>query len=376
MKKEDCILHKTYLLSYNLQFFAENTAGDKTEDATSKKLSDARKEGQVAKSKELITAAALTALFLVLKTSTGFIANRFLGSMRKSFNNIDKVSDGEFNIQTMNGILSDAILDIIWTCIPVFITAMMVSFVVILAQVKWKVSGKLLKPKFNKINPISGFKKIFSKDKLVDLIIEVVKIALISYIAYDTLKSEWKTLMIFYAIELEQAIYLIGQLVIDLGIRISIIFLVIGFADLFYQKMKFKNDMKMSKQEVKDEYKNSEGNPQIKSKIRSKMREVSQKRMMQSIPQADVIITNPTHLAAAIKYDRENSEAPVLLAKGADYLALKIREIAKDNNIEIVENKPLARMLYHNVEVGAEIPPELYQMTAEVLAYVYGLKNK
>jgi flagellar biosynthetic protein FlhB len=134
--------------------------------------------------------------------------------------------------------------------------------------------------------------------------------------------------------------------------------------------------MRMTKQEVKEEFKNSEGNPQTKSRIRQKMREVSQRRMMQSVPQADVVITNPTHLAAAIRYDRESSEAPVLLAKGADYIAMKIKEIAKENNIEIIENKPLARMLYYNVEVGAEIPPELYQMTAEVLAYVYGLKNK
>ena len=132
----------------------------------------------------------------------------------------------------------------------------------------------------------------------------------------------------------------------------------------------------MTKQEIKDEFKNSEGDPQIKGKIRAKMREVSQRRMMQALPTADVVITNPTHLAAAIKYDKTVGEAPILVAKGADLLAQKIKEVAKENKIEIVENKPLARMLYYNVELGAEIPPELYQMTAEVLAYVYGLKNK
>jgi flagellar biosynthetic protein FlhB len=175
--------------------------------------------------------------------------------------------------------------------------------------------------------------------------------------------------------KLEQAILLIGDLVLDLGLRISMIFLVIGFADLLYQKMKFKKDMRMTKQEVKDEFKNSEGDPLIKNKIRAKMREVSQRRMMQALPTADVVITNPTHLAAAIKYDKATSEAPILIAKGADILAQKIKEVAKENKIEIVENKPLARMLYYNVELGAEIPPELYQMTAEVLAYVYGLKK-
>ena len=132
----------------------------------------------------------------------------------------------------------------------------------------------------------------------------------------------------------------------------------------------------MSKQELKDEFKNTEGDPQVKSKIKVRMREASQRRMMQALPQADVVITNPTHLAAAIRYDKDTENAPVLIAKGADYLAQKIKEIAKENNIEIVENKPLARMLYYNVELGAEVPPELYQMTAEVLAYVYGLKNR
>lgn len=134
--------------------------------------------------------------------------------------------------------------------------------------------------------------------------------------------------------------------------------------------------MKMTKQEVKDEYKNSEGDPKIKSQQRARMRQASQRRMMQELPQADVVITNPTHLAVAIKYDKEKYDAPVVIAKGADYLAQKIKDVARENDIEIVENKPLARMLYHNVDIGNQIPPELYQMVAEVLAYVYGLKGK
>ena len=150
----------------------------------------------------------------------------------------------------------------------------------------------------------------------------------------------------------------------------------IAFADWMYQKRKFNNDMKMTKQEVKDEYKNTEGNPQIKGQIRRKMQEASRRRMMQELPEADVVITNPTHLAVALKYDKEVAEAPIVVAKGADYLAGRIREVAKENKIEIVENKPLARMLYHNVELGEQIPPELYQMVAEILAYVYGLQGK
>lgn len=165
-------------------------------------------------------------------------------------------------------------------------------------------------------------------------------------------------------------------MVISLGMQISSVFLVIGFADLFYQRMKFKKDMKMSKKEVKDEWKNAEGDPHIKGKIKSKMLEASRRRMMSAIPNADVVITNPTHFAVALQYDRESGAAPVVVAKGADFMAQKIKDIAKENKVEIVENKPLARMLYFNVEIDQEIPQELYQMVAEILAYVYRIKNK
>ena len=152
-------------------------------------------------------------------------------------------------------------------------------------------------------------------------------------------------------------------------------YLVVGIADFIYQKYRFNEEMKMTKQEVKDEYKNTEGNPEIKGKQRQRMRDASRRRMMQDVPKADVVITNPTHLAVAVKYDAETAKAPIVLAKGEDYLAQKIRETAKEHNIEIVENKPLARMLYANVDIGEEIPPELYQAVAEILAMVYNMKN-
>lgn len=175
---------------------------------------------------------------------------------------------------------------------------------------------------------------------------------------------------------LNQALEVIGSIVINTGLKIAFIYLLVGFADLFYQRYKFKKDIKMTKQEVKDEFKNAEGDPQIKGKIRAKMREASQRRMMQSVPQADVVITNPTHFAVAVKYDASAGTAPIVLAKGADYVAQKIKEIARESHVEIVENKPLARMLYANVEVGQEIPPELYQAVAEVLAMVYKMQGK
>ena len=173
----------------------------------------------------------------------------------------------------------------------------------------------------------------------------------------------------------EKGLTVAGDVIIGAGLKISLVYLVVGIADFIYQKYRFNEEMKMTKQEVKDEYKNTEGNPEVKGRQRQRMREASRRRMMQDVPKADVVITNPTHLAVAIKYEPEVHKAPVVLAKGEDYLAQKIREAARENHIEIVENKPLARMLYANVEIGNEIPPELYQAVAEILAMVYNMRQ-
>lgn len=360
----------------NLQFFAEGPGGEKTEDATTKKLSDARKEGQVARSMELTTAAGLMSFFLVLRIFVSSIGSSFLESFSKSYHMIDLYAKEEFTISKGTSLISDVGIDILTICMPVLIVGVVVAFAVNLLQVKWKITGKPLQPKFNKINPISGFKKILSRDKIMELIKALLKIIVISILAYNEFKDQIDDLYILYQIEsLNTVIALIGNIVINFGIKVSVLLLIIGLSDFIYQKMKFKKDMRMSKQEIKDEFKQSEGDPHVKGMIKQKMRAASQRRMMQRLPEADVVITNPTHFACAIIYDKEASQAPILVAKGADYLAGKIKEIAKENNIPIVENKPLARMLYYNVDLEAEIPQELYQMAAEVLAYVYGLKN-
>ena len=363
-------------MKYNLQFFAqEGPGGEKTEEPTAKKLDDARKEGQVAKSQEANAAILLMGLFLSLKIFIGYIGNGLLEQMNYIFNNIDKFVKDDFNRNVAATLLQDGLITIVKIAAPVFLIGLVFAFVINIFQVKWKITWKPLKPKGNKINPISGFKKIISKDKIFDLLKAIAKIGIISIVVFSKLKDEWKMLYLLYDMELQQGVLYIGNLVIDLGLTISAVYLILGLADYIYQKFKFKKDMRMTKQEIKDEYKQTEGDPQIKGRIKQKMREVSQKRMMQSLPEADVVITNPTHYACAIKYDKDVSDAPILLAKGADILAAKIKDIAKENKVEIVENKPLARMLYYNVDVGDQIPPELYQMTAEVLAYVYGLKG-
>ncbi len=226
-----------------------------------------------------------------------------------------------------------------------------------------------------KFNPINGFKRILSKESFFELIKSIAKLGVIAYVAYISVRKNSDELFVLYDIPLMQAIILCGQVIVDAGLKIALVYLIVGIADFIYQKHKFHEEMKMTKQEVKDEYKNTEGNPEIKGRQRQRMREASRRRMMQDVPTADVVITNPTHLAVALKYDAEISKAPIVVAKGEDFLAMKIREAAKEHHIEIVENKPLARMLYANVDIGQEIPPELYQAVAEVLAMVYNLKN-
>lgn len=363
-------------MKYNLQYFADGAGGEKTEDATSKKLTDARTDGQVAKSQEFVMATSLMALFVILKIYVTTIGTKLIESFSEIYNKIPVIVSEDFNEVVAHGLIKQVFIDIIIIALPVFIVSFCVAFLVNLLQIKWQITMKPLMPKFSKMNPIKGFKKIISKDKIFELIKSIVKIVVIFYVVYDTLKDEWDIILQLYDISLNGSIALVGNMVISLGIKISALYMIIGLGDLFFQKMKFKNDMKMTKQEIKDEYKQSEGDPHVKGQIKAKMREISRRRMMQDLPKADVVITNPTHFAVAIRYEKDTAKAPIVIAKGADYLAAKIKEVARDNKIEIVENKPLARMLYFNVEIGAEVPQELYQTVAEVLAYVYGLKNK
>ncbi|MDR1700263.1 MAG: flagellar biosynthesis protein FlhB [Lachnoclostridium sp.] len=363
-------------MRYNLQFFAGNDAGEKTEEPTSKKLGKAREEGQVAKSQDLNTAVMLLVLFYSVQIFGGFMLNSFEEIIKFTADKIPELAKEEFTIGISGSIVGYNLLQIVLISLPIFAFAIFAAIIVNIVQVKWKPTLKPLKPKFSGMNPISGAKKLFSKDKIFDLLKTIVKLGFLFYVIYNALNDQWGLITNIYDLDFNRAVSLLVATILDLAIQISIVFFIIALVDYFYQKRKFKKDMKMTKQEVKDEYKQTEGNPEIKGQIRRKMQEASRRRMMQKLPEADVVITNPTHLAVAIQYDKKESEAPVVIAKGADYLAQRIKEIANENKIEIVENKPVARMLYHNVELGEQIPPELYQTVAEILAYVYGIKGR
>lgn len=368
------------MIKYNLQFFAKDgPGGEKTEPATQKKLNDVRKDGKVAKSKEIVNGLMLLSLFLLLKVWAGNLGISFMELFGGVYNHIPEMihmPDGKVPSGNFTGLIRQIIVSIIVIAGPIYLIGAFVAFVSNLVQVKWKPTSKPMQPKFSKLNPVSGVKRLFSLQSFVELLKSVLKIAVILYVAWQFIKDKIQILFYLMDMSLFSAVQEAGNLVIDLGIRISAIYMVIAFLDYAYQKWQFKEDTKMTKQEVKDEYKDQEGDPQIKGKQKQRMREASRRRMMQALPEADVVITNPTHYAVAIQYDSEKYAAPIVLAKGADYLAQKIKEIAKENHIELYENKPLARMLYANVEVGDQIPPELYPAVAEVLAYVYHLRDK
>ena len=366
-------------LKLNLQFFGDGEGGEKTEEPTHKKLTDARKEGQVAKSQELNHAISLVMVFLLLRIIGFYMGTRFMEMFTWVYEGIPSQivqTGGNLSVRDFCNYINRCALQLLLILLPVLLTGFTVSVIVNLLQVKWAPTAKPLAPKFNKLSPLSGVKRLFSMEKLFELLKSVVKIFVIGYMAYITLRDKIGMILLLENISLKEGVGLVLQTVLDMGFRIAILYIVVGVADYAYRRWKFHKDMMMTKQEVKDEYKNSEGDPQIKGKIRQKMREVSQRRMMQSVPQADVVITNPTHFAVALRYDLTIATAPIVVAKGADLLAQKIKDIARENEVEIVENKPLARMIYHNVELGSMIPPELYQAVAEVLAFVYNIKEQ
>ena len=365
-----------YRLQFNLQFFANDEGGERTEEATPKKKEDSRKEGQVAQSRELVTAATMFALFLSIKLFISFLGNKIYETFQYFYGQFGRyVSDGVDFVSAAR-LLNDIMIKTLIMTAPFLIVGLVVGVLATKLQFKWMVTAKPLEPKMSKLNPINGMKRLFSMQSLVNLVLSITKIILISYISYTCIVDKLGFIYHAYDIGISQSLVYLYDVVMDLGLKSSMVMLVIGAADYMYQRWKHNKDIKMSKQEIKDEFKNSEGDPKIKGQQRQRMQQASQRRMMQSIPQADVVITNPTHFAVALKYESNVSQAPVVTAKGADFLAFKIKDIARESHVEIVENKPLARMLYYNVDLDQEIPPELYQMVADVLAYVYNLQNR
>lgn len=362
----------SYLFRISLQFFADN--GDKTEEATEKKKRDVRKKGQVPTSQELTSAVVLLVAFIILKTFGASLYQKMSELTVRVF----EVYIYDENIFTVSGIMKFFIEIVLWflqAMLPIFSIIMVIGVVINIVQTGFLFTAEGLKPKASNINPLRGVKNLFSLKNIAEFFVKtVVKVLIVGIVAYNTIKDNTKGLVNTMNVSIIVSGEYIMTLMIDLGIKMSICLVVFAVVDYVYQRRKHKKEIRMTKQEVKEEYKQTEGNPQIKQKIKQKQRQMSISRMMQNVPKADVVITNPTHFAVAIEYKPDKNDVPIVVAKGQDYVALRIKEIAKANKVEIVENKPLARALYAKVEIGQAIPEELYQAVAEVLAYVYSLK--
>lgn len=260
--------------------------------------------------------------------------------------------------------------------LPVVGFAMLGGLIASYAQVGFLFTVEPMAFKFERINPVEGFKRLFSIRSFVEAMKSVAKILVIGYAAYSVYKSEFTRFPYLIDMDIRSSLAYLGQLILRLAFKVALYLIILAVIDYLYQRWQHNKSLKMEKQEVKDEFKQQEGDPQIRSKIKQKQREVSMRRMMQELPKADVVITNPTHFAVALKYDAAVMSAPTVIAKGQDRIALKIKELATEHNITIVENKPLAQALYKTTEIGDIIPADLYQAAAEVLAFVYKLKGK
>ena len=360
----------------NLQLFAKDgPGGEKTETATTKKRQDARKKGQVMKSAEVVTAVILLAAFFTLRLCGGLMyesVTRFAALLLTEY----AATVREFSINVIYRLFLDMGIVFLIAVGPILAVVYITAFTANVAQVGFQFTTEPLMFKPDKLNPISGFKRMFSAKNLFNLVKSILKVVVIGAMAYSYINDRLPDLMLLMGADIQMIVRRGFDMIFDLAFRICAAMLVLAILDYAWQWRQYEQDLKMTKQEVKEEYKQMEGDPKIKSKIKEKQRRISMQRMMSSVPQADVVITNPTHFAVAVKYDLAVADAPVVLAKGQDYVALRIKKIAEESGVSVVENRPLARALYDAVEVGDKIPVELYHAVAEVLAFVYNLKNK
>ena len=357
-------------LTINLQLF-----GEKTEPATPKRRQELRQKGQIPRSREIVTAVVLLISFWSMRLFAYYVFDDLTYAVR-TFLSFPKNIDSKFTSNEIMLIYLQSLVITAKVLAPILLIIAVCIISVNYLQIGSVFTAKPLMPNINKINPIEGFKRIFSKNGFVELLKSIFKIGIIGYIIYDYLIDNYKMLPELLNMNLENSMIFIGNTIISVGIRAAVVLLILSVFDYGFQKWSFEKDTRMTKQEIKDEFKLTEGNPQIKSKIREKQRQLSLRRMMAEVPTADVIITNPTHFAVAVKYNEAVSEAPLVIAKGKDLIAEKIKDTAKQNNVPIVENKPLAQTLFKSVEIGEQIPSELYKAVAEVLAYVYSLNGK
>lgn len=350
---------------------AEDDA-EKTEQATGKRRDDFRKKGQVAQSKEVGTAAILTASLCFWY----FYASHFFEDLQELVVYLLKLV-GTFHITypSINNLFLLLIGKVSILLAPLALLVILVGFLATYLQIGFLFTWEPLQPNLGKLNPITGMGRFFSKNSLIELVKSSLKVGVVGTVAFQTVSDEYEHALLLIDMEPSQTLTFAGMVAYKVLLKSCAILIVLAVIDFFYQRWELEQKMKMTKQETKEEFKESEGDPLIKGKIRAKQREMAMSRMMAEVPKADVVITNPTHLSVALVYRSGEMAAPKVIAKGADEVAMKIREIARQHDIPMVENVPLARALY-KLDLEKIIPEEHFKAVAEVLAYVYSLKRK
>jgi len=352
---------------------ADESFQDKTEQATPKKKEEAREKGQVAKSKEISSVAVLAAGTIYMYFNAGSITRKLGENIKQTFTNIPQFATGDISSATF---LSQVLKDFLVLMLPIMIVLVIVSLAANIIQTGFVSSVEPLTPNLSKIDPIKGLGKIVSKRSMAELLKSILKIVIVGWAAFSVLKKDFSQLMPLMYQDNVQIFSALGRISMKVVTRCCYVIFILSILDFLFQKWEFEQELKMTKQEIKDEYKQTEGDPLIKSRIRSIQREMARRRMMREVPKADVIITNPTHYAIALSYKPdEKMTAPKIIAKGADNIAMKIKEIAGKHRIPMVENRPLAQNLY-KLDLGQEVPQKFYKAVAEILAYVYSLKKK
>ncbi|RAP76245.1 flagellar biosynthesis protein FlhB [Paenibacillus montanisoli] len=357
-----------YRWTLDLQLFSQ----EKTERATPKKRQEARQKGQTAKSQEVPAALILFFVFLSFMMLGGYYKTRLLrlfGSLFEQKLLMEVTAD---NVITL---FADLMMQGFMLLAPIFAIAFLIAVLGNYAQIGFLFTGEPLKMKLSKLDPIKGFKQIFSMHAVVEFIKNILKLLLIGFIVYSVLWRELDVIMQLASVSIGDIFTYIASVTIKLGLEIGAILAVLAILDYMYKRYEHEKSLRMSKQDIKDEFKKAEGDPLIKGKIKERQRRMALQRMMQDVPKADVVITNPTHFAIALQYDGAKMEAPKVIAKGMDFVALRMKDVAKEHGVIMMENRPLARALYDRTEIGDTVPSDLFQAVAEVLAYVYKLKK-
>lgn len=349
--------------------------GEKTEDPTPHRLREAREKGQVAKSREITTAALLLLTYFLFKYLGEFMWFQLTDMTTSIFSQMPYMAK-EFSLSFVAYLLYMGTRAFIFVLGPIFAITFMAALIAEALQTGFVFAADPLTPKLERISPLSGFKRIFSLQGLVETLKSILKILIVFYISWIAIRDALPQVLVLLEGKPFDALVLGGAVAYTIAMRVGIFYLVIAILDYLYRRWEYMRGLKMSKQEIKEEYKRLEGDPMVKQRMRDLQRQVAQQRMMAAVPQADVVVTNPTHIAVALKYDQAKSKAPTLLAKGERLIAEDIRRIADEHRVPIVENEPLARSVYRTTKLNREIPRELYQAVAEVLAYVYKRKKE